>query len=215
MRGTAPGDRRSRTTITWPTGAAHLGSAGYPTTGVRGPHRRTTTARDVPDGEPGELWIRGANLMSGYWGDPEATDQVLRRRLVPQRRRRRRSTRSGLVSIVGRERDMLISGGLNVYPAEVEAVLHRHPGISEAAVFGMPDDLWGEVGRRGHRHAHGHDATSRRGRRATALDSLAGYKLPRRIIFVDALPKGNTGKVSKQELRAHDRDTATAAVAGD
>jgi acyl-CoA synthetase (AMP-forming)/AMP-acid ligase II len=94
---------------------------------------------------------------------------------------------------------MLISGGLNVYPAEVETVLHRHPDISEAAVLGVPDDLWGE--------AVTAVIVTRKGRQASEEDivrhcreSLADYKKPRRIIFVDALPKGNTGKVSKQAL---------------
>jgi len=105
------------------------------------------------------------------------------------------------MSIVGREREMLISGGLNVYPAEVEAVLHRHQGVSEAAVFGLPDDLWGEVVAAA--------IVTRKGRTASeedilrhCMDSLAGYKLPRRIIFVDSLPKGTTGKVAKTELVA-------------
>ncbi|HEV3329123.1 MAG TPA: AMP-binding protein, partial [Acidimicrobiales bacterium] len=125
------------------SGGERLGSVGYPAGGVElrvvGPDDA-----DVPAGEPGELWIRGANLMSGYWGDAEATAKVLSDgwyrsgdvvTIDP----------TGLVAVVGREREMLISGGLNVYPAEVEAVLHRHDGISEAAVFGIPDDLWGEV----------------------------------------------------------------------
>jgi fatty-acyl-CoA synthase len=138
--------------------------------------------------------------MTGYWGDPEATAQALRDGwyrsgdVV-------RIAETGLVTIVGREREMLISGGLNVYPAEVEAVLHRHDGISEAAVFGIPDDVWGEVVAAAVVTRKGRDASEEDILRH-CMDSLAGYKLPRRIIFVDALPKGSTGKVSRSELVA-------------
>ncbi|HEV3213336.1 MAG TPA: AMP-binding protein [Acidimicrobiales bacterium] len=180
-------------------GGGHLGSAGYPTSGVElrvvGPD-----GDDVAPGEPGELWIRGENVMSGYWGDPAATAQALRDGwyrsgdVV-------RIAETGLVTIVGREREMLISGGLNVYPAEVEAVLHRHDGISEAAVFGIPDDVWGEVVAAAVVTRKGRDASEEDILRH-CMDSLAGYKLPRRIIFVDALPKGSTGKVSRSELVA-------------
>jgi acyl-CoA synthetase (AMP-forming)/AMP-acid ligase II len=180
-------------------GHEHLSSSGYATTGVE--IRLVDAAgEDAAAGEAGELWIRGANVMSGYWGDDEATSKVLcdgwyRSGDVA------RLTDAGLMSIVGREREMLISGGLNVYPAEVEAVLHRHHGVSEAAVFGLPDDLWGEVVAAA--------IVTRKGRTASeedilrhCMDSLAGYKLPRRIIFVDSLPKGTTGKVAKTELVA-------------
>jgi len=180
-------------------GGARLGSAGFVASGVE---VRIVDAdgRDVGSDEPGELLIRGANVMLGYWNDPTATDKVFvdgwyRSGDIAQR------SATGLVSIVGREREMLISGGLNVYPAEVEAVLHRHDGVSEAAVFGMPDDLWGEVVAAA--------IVTRAGRTASAedirnhcMESLAGYKLPRQIFFVDELPKGNTGKVSKKELVA-------------
>jgi acyl-CoA synthetase (AMP-forming)/AMP-acid ligase II len=176
---------------------ARFRSAGQPALGVQ--IRIVDDSRqDVSSGAPGELWIRGANLMTGYWGDIEATRKVFsdgwyRSGDIAQ------LAEDGYVSIVGRERDMLISGGLNVYPAEVETVLHRHPDISEVAVLGVPDDLWGEavtaviVTRKG-RHASEEDIVRH------CKESLADYKKPRRIIFVDTLPKGNTGKVSKQAL---------------
>ncbi len=176
---------------------AHLSSAGHPALAVR-IRIVDDEGRDVSTGKPGELWIRGANLMTDYWGDIEATRKVFsdgwyRSGDIAQ------LAEDGYVSIVGREREMLISGGLNVYPAEVETVLHRHPDISEAAVLGVPDDLWGETVTA--------VIVTRKGRRASEEDivrhckeSLADYKKPRRIIFVDSLPKGNTGKVSKQAL---------------
>jgi acyl-CoA synthetase (AMP-forming)/AMP-acid ligase II len=178
-------------------GGARLGSAGYPTGGVE-LRAVGDDGGDVPAGEAGELWIRGASVMSGYWNDRAATDNAFddgwyRSGDVAT------IAESGLVSIVGREREMLISGGINVYPAEVEAVLHRHRGVSEAAVFGVPDDLWGEVVAAAIVTRPGATANEEDIVRH-CTDSLAGYKLPRRIIFVDALPKGTTGKVSKTEL---------------
>ena len=180
-------------------GGAQLGSAGYVVDGVE-VRIVDASGTDAAPGEPGELWIRGPNVMSGYWNDADATDTVLvdgwyRSGDVAQR------AESGLLSIVGREREMLISGGLNVYPAEVEAVLHRHVGIREAAVFGIPDDVWGEVVAAAIVTRDGR-AASEEDIRRHCMASLAGYKLPRQIFFVDALPKGNTGKVSKQELAA-------------
>jgi acyl-CoA synthetase (AMP-forming)/AMP-acid ligase II len=176
---------------------ANLGSVGRPTTGVkvRVVHEN---AAEVAAGEPGEIWIRGDNVMSGYWDDPDATQKVFadgwyRSGDIGQFDER------GYLSIVGREREMLISGGLNVYPAEVEAVLHRHRDISEAAVLGVPDNLWGEavtaviVQREGHT-ANEDDIVQH------CRKFLADYKKPRRVIFVESLPKGNTGKVSKQAL---------------
>jgi acyl-CoA synthetase (AMP-forming)/AMP-acid ligase II len=175
-----------------------LSSAGYPTieTEVR---IADPEGRVLGTNQPGELQVRGPILMTGYWGDDPATQSVFmdgwyRSGDVAQ------CNENGLISIVGREREMLISGGLNVYPAEVETVLHRHPAVSEAAVFGMPHDLWGE------------EVTAvvvcRQGRSITSEDlvqfcteRMADYKKPRRVVFVQMLPKGNTGKVSKRDLQ--------------
>jgi acyl-CoA synthetase (AMP-forming)/AMP-acid ligase II len=96
---------------------------------------------------------------------------------------------------------MLISGGFNVYPAEVEAALHRHRSISEAAVFGLPDQLWGEVVTAAIVVRGGHVASEDEIVRH-CREFLADYKLPRHFVFVDTLPKGATGKVLKQELIA-------------
>lgn len=176
---------------------AQLSSAGHETLGV---DVRIVTAdgRDAEIGEAGELQVRGANVMDGYWGDPEATASVFTDGWYRSGDLAMRSA-DGFVSIVGRERDMLISGGLNVYPAELEAVIHRHAGVLEAAVFGLPDDKWGEV--------VAVVVVPRPGQSVTAdevvehcLANLADYKKPRRVFFLDTLPKGPTGKVSKREL---------------
>lgn len=178
---------------------AHLSSAGHETTGVD-VRIVTSDGHDAEIGEPGELLVRGAQVMDGYWGDSEATAGVFTGAWYRTGDLAARAE-DGFVSIVGRERDMLISGGLNVYPAEVEAVIHRHEGVLEAAVFGLPDDTWGEavavaVVRRPGTEANPDDIVDH------CRAHLADYKKPRRVFFVDALPKGPTGKVSKQELAA-------------
>jgi acyl-CoA synthetase (AMP-forming)/AMP-acid ligase II len=178
---------------------ARLSSAGHETLGV---DVRIVAAdgTDAALGEPGELLIRGPNVMDGYWGDPQATAAVFTDGWYRSGDLAVRAE-DGFVSIVGRERDLLISGGLNVYPAEVEAVIHRHGGVLEAAVFGVPDDTWGEavavaIVRR--------PGTSTQAEEIIAHSKahLADYKKPRRVFFVDQLPKGPTGKVAKQELAA-------------
>lgn len=175
-----------------------LGSAGHEVFGVE-VRIAGEDGEEQPWGEPGELWVRGPNLMSGYWNDPEATAKVTSDGWYRSGDVARRGDH-GFVHIVGRERDMLISGGLNVYPAEVEGVLHRHPDVAEAAVFGVPDDLWGErvtaavVLRDG--SAPDADDLVR-----WCAEHLATYKKPRSVLFVESLPKGSTGKVAKETLR--------------
>jgi acyl-CoA synthetase (AMP-forming)/AMP-acid ligase II len=153
----------------------------------------------APAGEPGEMWVRGPNVMAGYWNQPEATASVLddgwyRSGDIAWR------DEYGYHYIVDRARDMIISGGLNVYPAEVERVIYEHPGIAEAAVIGIPDDTWGEAV-----HAV---AVRRPGAEVTEDDivehcrtHLASYKKPRSVRFAEALPTGSTGKILKRELR--------------
>lgn len=176
-----------------------LSSAGYETTGVT-VRIAAADGAEQPVGEHGELWVRGANVMSGYWQDDRATAAVLtdgwyRSGDVAVR------DHSGAISIVGRERDLLISGGLNVYPAEVEGVLQRHEAVREAAVFGIDDPLWGEVVTAAIVLQPGR-SVDEDGITDHCVEHLAGYKRPRRVLFVDELPKGVTGKVSKADLRA-------------
>lgn len=158
-----------------------------------------------PDGsdagvdELGELWVRGPNVTPGYWNRPDAnassfTDGWLHTGDAT------RVDAEGFYYIVDRWKDMYISGGENVYPAEVESVLHQIPAIAEAAIIGIPNDQWGEVGmaivavRPGHTLAaeeiHAHCAAN-----------LARFKCPRLIEFVDALPRNATGKIHKPTLR--------------
>ncbi|KHL12469.1 fatty-acyl-CoA synthase [Mumia flava] len=154
---------------------------------------------DVAPGVPGEVLVAGANVTPGYWNRPDATaaaftDGWLRTGDVAT------VDDDGYLTIVDRVKDMFISGGENVYPAEVEAVLFAHDGVAEAAVIGVPDERWGEVGA-----AY---VVARPGARldvddlrAFARTRLAGYKVPAHWHLVDDLPRTGSGKVRKPDLR--------------
>ncbi len=153
----------------------------------------------VPPGEVGELWLRGPNVFAGYWHLPEATaeaftDGWFRTGDLVTR------DETGLTYVVGRSKEMFKSGGLNVYPAEVEAVLGQHPAVREVCVIGVPDPKWNEVGKA---------IVALKPDAKLALDELqafcqsklAGYKIPKSLAFIDALPRNSLGKVSRGELK--------------
>src|SRR6266550_471538 len=168
--------------------------------------RRTSSASSAASGhrvgvgEPGELYSRSPFVFRGYLDDPEATAAA--------------TTQDGFVSagdvavvddenyvyIVDRIRDMIITGGVNVYPREVEETLHGHPRVADVAVIGRPDERWGErvtaiVVARGAPPPAGEELIDFcRGR-------LAGFKIPKEIVYVDALPRSAAGKILKRELR--------------
>jgi len=154
---------------------------------------------EVPEGEVGELFVKNKLLVAGYHGDEDATRKSMSGDHFSVGDLARRDA-SGRYFIEGRKRDMIISGGVNVYPAEVEAVLEDHPAVAEAAVVGIPDPEWGErvrafvVPRVG---AHIEEGELR----AFARERLAGPKVPRDFVELDALPRNPTGKVLKRELR--------------
>jgi long-chain acyl-CoA synthetase len=157
--------------------------------------------QDLPPGEIGEVVVRGPNVMQGYWNKPEQTAEVLRHGWYRSGDLGSMNAQ-GYVFLVDRAKDMIISGGENVYSTEVEEVLYKHPAVLEAAVFGVPDARWGEavhavvVPRPGHEV----DAVSLM---AFCRERIAGYKVPRQIDFrSDPLPKSGQGKVLKRELRA-------------
>jgi len=156
--------------------------------------------RALPLGEKGELVVRGPQVMRGYWNQPQATSEVfrdgwLRTGDIGQ------FDGDGHVYLVDRAKDMIVSGGENIYPHEIEDVVRSHPAVSDVAIIGVPDDKWGEtvmafiVPRPGATVA------------AESVEShcrkrLGGYKVPRCIEFVDHLPRNSAGKVLKRELRA-------------
>jgi fatty-acyl-CoA synthase len=177
-----------------------VGSAGTPCffTDVRvvGPD-----LSDVAPGEVGEVIVRGPNVAAGYWQRPAATDEAFHPGGWLRSGDAATVDEDGYVYIVDRVKDMYISGGENVYPAEVEQVLYQHPAVAECAVIGVPDDRWGEVGRaivvlRADATATGEEL----------LESLAGklakYKIPKSVVFADALPRNAAGKLLRSRLRA-------------
>jgi fatty-acyl-CoA synthase len=153
----------------------------------------------LPAGVPGEVWVRGANVMSGYWNDPEASARALADGWFHSGDLGHLDE-AGFLTIDGRLKDMIISGGENVSPAEVEAVLLDCPDIAEAAVVGRSDSRWGEVVVAVVAPAAG--ATLERDRVLALFDGrLARFKIPKDVIVVDALPRSALGKVRKEDVR--------------
>jgi fatty-acyl-CoA synthase len=156
---------------------------------------------EVPVGEVGELWIRGPHVCRGYWKNPEATAAALDADGWFHTGDLARRDAEGFHWIAGRKKDMIISGGVNVYPAEIEGELLLHPDIRDAAVVGVPHPTWGEVG-----IAFVVARSDDPARLTAALPEflagrLAKYKLPREYVCVEALPRTAYGKVVKGELR--------------
>jgi fatty-acyl-CoA synthase len=156
--------------------------------------------REVPANEVGELWLRGPHVSLGYWRNPEATAAALDADGWFHTGDLAKRDEEGFFSIAGRQKDMIISGGVNVYPAEIEAQLLQHPGVRDCAVVGVPDDTWGEAGVAfvvaDDRQPPTSDALQ-----AFLLARLAKFKLPRHWVFLDALPRTPYGKVVKPQLR--------------
>lgn len=157
---------------------------------------------ESPRGQPGEVVVRGYNVMSGYFGQDEATAEVIDPDGWLHTGDIGTMDAAGNVTITDRLKDMYVSGGFNVYPAEVEAVLRRHPSVAQVAVVGVPDDRMGEVGVAVVVVAPGADAADVIDHLPTlAKEHLANFKIPRRVDVVEALPVNASGKVLKRQLR--------------
>lgn len=154
----------------------------------------------VAPGEPGEVLVQGPNVTPGYWRDPEATAAALTEGGWFHSGDVATLDDEGHLYIVDRVKDMYISGGENVYPAEVEGVLFEHPAVAEAAVVGVPDDKWGEVGRAFVVPRPGTNVTPDE-IRDFLRPRLAKYKIPIYVDIVDTLPKTGSGKIRKPDLR--------------
>ena len=153
----------------------------------------------LPNGEIGEILVRGPQLMKGYWNMPEATAEALRggwmhtgdAGIIDD---------EGYVYIPDRVKDMIVSGGENVYPNVVESMLFQHPSVADVAVIGVPDEQWGETVKAVVVLRDGASATD-----DEIMDfcrgKLGGFERPRSVDFIDALPRNATGKVLKRELR--------------
>ncbi len=154
--------------------------------------------KEVEQGEVGEIVIRGHNIMKGYWERPEATEEAMRGGWFHSGDMAR-VDEDGYFFIVDRKKDLIIRGGYNVYPREVEEVLYEHPKIREAAVVGVPHDEWGEeIGAA----VVLHDGEELEAEEVSAYvkERIAAYKYPRTVWFIDDLPKGPTGKILKREI---------------
>jgi fatty-acyl-CoA synthase len=155
--------------------------------------------REVGPGGVGEVVVRGPSVMKEYWRLPEETARALRDGWL-HTGDLGRLDEEGDIWIVDRLKDLYISGGENVSPAEVEAVLCAHPAVAEAAVIGVPDERWGEVGRAVVVLRPG-AAASAEELRAFCAERLARFKIPASVVFADALPRNPTGKLLKAEIR--------------
>lgn len=155
--------------------------------------------KEVGEGKVGELYVKNKLLVAGYHKDEHATRESMVDGYFSVGDLARRD-RDGHYFIEGRKRDMVISGGVNVYPAEIEAVLEKHPEIAEVAVVGVPDREWGERVRAFVVRRDG-SSLDEGALKTYARERLAGPKVPREFVFLDALPRNPTGKVLKRELR--------------
>jgi long-chain acyl-CoA synthetase len=174
------------------------GSIGTPITGVE-MRAVDDSGADVPQGEVGEIAIRGHNVMKGYWNKPEATAAA-----IPDGWFRTgdlaRIDEDGYFFIVDRKKELIIRGGYNVYPREIEEALHEHPAVAEVAVVGIPHDSLGEEVGAAVALKPGATATPDE-LKAFAKSRVAAYKYPRHVWLVDQLPKGPTGKILRREVK--------------
>ncbi|MDR2983911.1 MAG: AMP-binding protein [Nocardiopsaceae bacterium] len=184
-------------------GHQHLASAGRVSFGwevkVADPSDKAGTA--LPAGSTGEILIRGECLFSGYWRDPEATESAFTADGWYRSGDIGRLTGDGYLYILDRATDMVISGGENIFPAEVEAVLAAHPAVAEVAVIGRPDPVWGESVHAVIRQTAG-SQVSAEDIIAFCRSRLAHFKCPKSVEFSGPLPRTTTGKVLKRGLRA-------------
>lgn len=159
--------------------------------------------KEADTGMPGEVWAQGPNVSPGYWDRPQATQNTFKDGWL------RTGDAAffdddGFIFIVDRIKDMFISGGENIYPAEVENAIYRHPAIKECAVVGIPDDQWGEVGRAFIVLKEGKDVPDKELQEFLGTQ-LAKYKIPKTYIRVENLPRTASGKLLKRQLRSIDQ----------
>jgi acyl-CoA synthetase (AMP-forming)/AMP-acid ligase II len=167
------------------------------------------TLEDVPQGEQGELWFRSKQLMKGYHNKPEATAEAITEDGWFRTGDIGRVDADGYIFVEDRLKDMIITGGENVYSIEVERVLAEHPAVTEVAVIGVPDEKWGEAVKA---VVSLEGEASEADLIAWARERLAAYKCPKTVDVTDELPRNPTGKILKKDLRKpfwEGRDRAT------
>jgi long-chain acyl-CoA synthetase len=178
-------------------GDARAGSIGYPVDGVE---MRVVDAdgNDLPAGQVGEIAVRGHNVMKGYWRRPAATAEAIRDGWLHTGDLAKKDD-DGFFYIVDRMKDLIIRGGYNVYPREIEEVLYEHPAVLEAAVIGLPHPAHGEEVGAAVVLKPGASGTPEQ-LRDYVKERVAAYKYPRQVWLAEALPKGPTGKILKREI---------------
>lgn len=187
-------------TMNWPSGGRPRGSCGLPIPGSAVRLIDPATGADVPTGQDGELIVRGPHVMLGYHGRPKESEKVLRGGWY-HTGDLARSDANGYLTITGRIKELIIRGGENVYPAEVEYAIAEHPDVVDAAVVGKPAEALGEVVVafvvcRG-------DDLQLDDLRSFLVERLAAYKLPAELHLVEQIPRTGSGKVKRHELRRH------------
>jgi len=155
---------------------------------------------EVARGQPGEILVRGYNVMAGYFEDPEQTAETIEPDGWMHTGDVGVMDAGGNVRITDRIKDMFIVGGFNAYPAEIENALSEHPGVAQVAVVGAPHPRLGEVGVAFVVRRHDADLDAE-GLIAWSRERMANFKVPRRVVFLDALPMNATGKVTRYTLR--------------
>lgn len=156
--------------------------------------------QEVPLGEVGEVCLSSPSLMNGYWNRPDIADEVMFGDYYRTGDAGYRNA-DGYLFLVDRVKDMIVSGGENVYPAEIERILYEHPAVVEVAVIGVPDERWGEAVKAV--VVRNSDDLTAEDVIAFARGKIASYKLPKTVDFIDALPRNANGKILKRDLRAH------------
>jgi len=177
-----------------------LVSAGQPVPGMELRIVDPGTLEDLPAGEHGEIWLRTAQLMKGFLGKPEETAKVITEDGWFRTGDMGKVDAEGFLFVEDRLKDMIISGGENIYSPEIERVLAEHPAVMEVAVIGVPDDRWGEVVKAVVSLTPDTSATEDE-LIAYCRERLAHFKCPRSVDVIEALPRNPTGKILKRELR--------------
>ena len=162
---------------------------------------------DLSPGEIGELLLRGPHAFSGYWNNPQATQETIEPDGWVHTGDLARQDAEGFVFITGRSKELIISGGENIFPVEIERVLDDHEMVDAVAVVGMPDEKWGEVPIAFVVVTEGRDI-SEASLKEYMRSKLARYKVPKRVIFLEELPLTSTGKINRRKLEKQARDFA-------
>ena len=188
-------------------GERRAGTVGFPLPGVELKITDANTGKELPQGEIGQIEVRGPNVFKGYWNMPEKTAEELRADGFFITGDLGTIDEDGYVSIVGRNKDLIISGGYNIYPKEIELVLDEQPGVLESAVIGVPHPDFGETVV-GVLVASSDDLDVDQVQQSVK-EALARFKHPRKLVVIDALPRNTMGKVQKNLLRDEYKDLFT------